>query len=266
MKVFISADIEGVNGITNWDETFDNNYRYPQFQKQMIEEVKMACVAAKDAGATEIVIKDAHDSALNLIHSQLPEYTKLIRGWEGSVCSMMAGLDESFDAVIFIGYHSPSRSSGNSLSHTMNTRIHHIKINNHIASEFLINSLYAFSINVPIAFVSGDLVLTQEVKGLNPNIEVVATKIGMHGATLSNHPSITNNAIYDGVYKSLTKGSLKESMVDLPKKFDIEIQYQNHIDAYNKSFFPGCKLINSDTIAFSSSNYYDCLVAFKFIL
>ncbi len=50
MKIFISADIEGVNGITDWDETIDNNHRYPQFQKQMIDEVKMACQAAKEAG------------------------------------------------------------------------------------------------------------------------------------------------------------------------------------------------------------------------
>lgn len=266
MKIFISADIEGINGITHWDETIDGNYRYPQFQRQMIEEVKMACQAAKDAGATEIVIKDAHDSALNLIHSQLPEYTQLIRGWEGSVCSMMAGLDDNFDAVIFIGYHSPSRSSGNSLSHTMNTQVHHIKINGISASEFLINSFYASTLNVPIAFLSGDYSLTQEVKALNSNIEVVATKTGMHGATISLHPTITNQKIYDGVYKSLTENKLENQLINLPTEFNIEIQYKSHIDAFNKSLFPGCKLINSDTILFTSHNYLDCLVAFKFIL
>lgn len=266
MKIFISADIEGVNGITDWDETIDNNHRYPQFQKQMIDEVKMACQAAKEAGASEIIIKDAHDSALNLIHSLLPEYTKLIRGWEGSVCSMMAGLDNSFDAVIFIGYHSPSRSSGNSLSHTMNTQIQYLKINGVIASEFLINALYAASLKLPIAFVSGDFELTQEVKALNGNIETVATKTGMHGATLSAHPSITNKKIYDGVLKGLQENNINKKIIALPDEFNIEIQYKSHIVAYNKSFFPGCKLIGTDTISFFSKNYYDCLVAFKFIL
>ena len=99
MKVFISADIEGVNNIATWDETSMNSPEYQYFRKQMTEEVKRACIGAKNAGATEIFIKDAHDSARNLILSELPEYVKLHRGWQGCPCSMMAGLDETFDAI-----------------------------------------------------------------------------------------------------------------------------------------------------------------------
>ena len=86
----------------------------------------------------EIFIKDAHDSARNLILSELPDYVQLHRGWQGCPCSMMGGLDDSFDAVMFIGYHSPSRSDGNPLSHTMNTRIHHVKICCHNCTFFLL--------------------------------------------------------------------------------------------------------------------------------
>lgn len=266
MKVFISADIEGVNGITSWNETFLNNPEFSLFQKQLIDEVTMAAKAAKDAGAKTILIKDAHDSAKNLIHAKLPEYTSLIRGWTGQPASMMAGLDESFDAVIFIGYHSPSRSNGNTLSHTMNTNLIHIKINGEIASEFLINALYASTLNVPIAFLSGDLQLTKDVNKLNPHIITVPTKVGIYGGTLSAHPTITNQQIYEGVYKSLTEGTLSNNIVKLPEKFELEIKYRNPADAYSKSFFPGCKLVSSDTVTFSSDNYYDCLVAMKFIL
>ena len=134
MKVFISADIEGVNNILTWDETEFNSPEYAYFRKQMTDEVIRACEGAKAAGATEIFIKDAHDYARNLIMSELPDYVKLHRGWQGCPGSMMAGLDDTFDAVIFIGYHSPSRSDGNPLSHTMNTRIQHVKINGRIAS------------------------------------------------------------------------------------------------------------------------------------
>jgi len=157
MKVFISADIEGVNNILTWDETTLNNSEYNYFRKQMTDEVKKACIGIKRADPdAQIIIKDAHDSARNLILSELPDYVQLHRGWQGCPCSMMAGLDNSFDAVIFIGYHSPSRSNGNPLSHTMNTRIHHVKINGIIASEFYINALFASYNNVPVAFLSGD--------------------------------------------------------------------------------------------------------------
>ncbi|MFA6890051.1 MAG: M55 family metallopeptidase, partial [Bacilli bacterium] len=185
MKVFISADIEGVNHITHWNETEYGHARYEEFRIQMTEEVNRACIGAHKAGATEIIVKDAHDSAMNLIFSDLPDYVVLHRGWEGNICSMMAGLDSSFDAACFIGYHSPSRSDGNPLSHTMNTQIFHVKINGVIASEFDINSLYASYLNVPIAFLSGDLNLTKLVKGTNSHIDTVATKEGVHGAVIS---------------------------------------------------------------------------------
>ncbi|MCK9536317.1 MAG: M55 family metallopeptidase [Bacilli bacterium] len=265
MKIYISADIEGVNGICSWPETDASHPRYLEFKEQMTEEVRRACVGAKDAGASEIFVKDAHGSAMNINVKSLPEYVMLHRGWEGSVCSMMAGLDSGFTAVVFIGYHSPSRSNGNSLSHTMNTNIHHVKINGEIASEFLINSLYASYLNVPIAFLSGDLHLTEIVKKTNQNIEVVATKEGRGGAAVSRHPNLTNKEIEEKVNLSLRK-DLSKNIVPLPQQFDIEIQYRKPIDAYNASFFPGCKLIGSDTISFHTNDYYQVLVMFKFNL
>ena len=190
MKVFISADIEGVNNIVNWDETDLGKAEYAYFRRQMTDEVIRACEGAKAAGATEIVIKDAHDCARNLILKDLPEYVKLHRGWEGCPCSMMAGLDKTYDAVMFVGYHSPSRSDGNPLSHTMNTRIHHVKINGVIASEFYINALYASYLGVPVAFLSGDKNLTKQVRNENENIITVSTKEGRHGAVISKHPQL----------------------------------------------------------------------------
>lgn len=265
MKVYISADIEGVNGICSWQETDAAHPRYQEFKEQMTEEVRRACVGAKAAGADAVFVKDAHDSALNIISHKLPEYAVLHRGWEGSVCSMMAGLDSSFDAVVFVGYHSPSQSDGNSLSHTMNTRINHVKINGEVASEFLINGLYASYLNVPVAFLSGDLRLTEIAKKTNPHIEVVATKEGRGGAAVSRHPNVTNKEIEEKVKASLQK-DLSQNIIPLPRRFDIEIQYRRPVDALDASFFPGCKLISSDTISFQSDDYYQVLVMFKFNL
>jgi D-amino peptidase len=265
MKVFISADIEGVNNIVNWKETTLGSDDYNYFRKQMTEEVRRACIGAKSAGATEILVKDAHDSARNLVLSDLPEYVKLHRGWQGCPGSMMGGLDKSFDAVVFVGYHSPSRSNGNPLSHTMNTRIHHVKINGVIASEFYINALYATYLGVPIAFLSGDKNLTKLVKAENENIITVATKEGAYGAVVSKHPSITNDEIEYGVKEALSR-DLKDNKLIMPRHFDVEIQYKNHTDAYSNSFYPGCKLLGSDRVLYSSDNYYDVLTMLKFIL
>ena len=265
MKIFISADIEGVNNILTWDETDLKSPEYSYFRKQMTDEVKAACEGAKLAGANEILIKDAHDSARNLILKELPEYVKLHRGWQGNPCSMMAGLDETYDAVIFIGYHSPANSDGNPLSHTMNLGNVHVKINGILTSEFYINALYASYLGVPVAFLSGDQRLTEIVKEANPNISTVATKEGIHGAVISQHPTVTNNLISAKVTEVL-KGDLSKCLVPLPKHFDVEIKYKKFNDAYKASFYPGCQLVGTDTVTFSTDDYFEVLRAFKFIL
>lgn len=265
MKVFISADIEGVNNIVNWEETDLHAAEYAYFRKQMTDEVRSACEGLKRAGATEIFIKDAHGSARNLILKDLPDYVKLHRGWEGVPCSMMAGLDKSFDAVVFIGYHSAASSDGNPLSHTMNLRNQYVKINGKLASEFYINALYASYLGVPVAFLSGDKALTESVKEENNNILTVATKEGAYGAVVSNHPSVTNKLIEEQVYESIKK-DLKHNLVTLPKHFTVEIQYKKFADAYSASFYPGCKLIASDTLVYESDDYFEVVRALKFIL
>lgn len=265
MKVFISADIEGVNNIVTWDETSLNSPEYQYFRKEMTEEVTAACLAAKEAGATEIFVKDAHDSARNLILKDLPDFVKLHRGWEGVPCSMMAGLDKSFDAVMFIGYHSPSSSDGNPLAHTMNTRNSYVKINGVVASEFYINALYASYLGVPVAFLSGDKRLTEFVKDVNSNIEVVATKEGVHGAVVSLHPSVVQNQIKQTVKEVLTK-DLSNNLLELPEYFTVEIKYKKFQDAFNASFYPGCVLKDAETVIFEASDYYEVVRALKFIL
>lgn len=265
-KVFISIDIEGINGIVNWDETDPKYPRYQEFKEELQREVNAACRGAIKAGATEILIKDAHDSARNINITDLPECASLLRGWEGGISSMMAGLDKTFDAVMFVGYHSPSRSDGNSLSHTMNTsRIHHVKINGEIASEFYINSLYASYLGVPVAFLSGDENLTKLVKKENNNIVTVASKTGYHAAVLSKNPKVTEKEIEKGAEQAL-KECTKNNIVTLPKEFDIEIEYVQPTIAYSASFYPGCKLVGTDRVTFHSDNWYDVMVMFKFIL
>ena len=81
MKIFISSDIEGVSGSTIWDETIKNGDLYSEFANQMTLETKAACDGANEAGAKEIMVKDAHDSGRNIDHNLLPQNTKLVRGW-----------------------------------------------------------------------------------------------------------------------------------------------------------------------------------------
>ena len=99
----------------------------------------------------------------------------------------------------------------------------------------------------------------------NQNIATVATKEGFHGAVISAHPGVTDPLIEEEVKRVLST-DLKNNLLELPKHFDVEIQYKRFNDAYNASFYPGCKLISSDTIMFSTDDYYEVVRALKFIL
>ena len=119
MKVYISVDIEGVAGITHWDETNKAHADYPEFREQMTGEAVAAIEGARAAGATEIWVKDAHETGRNLITSMLPDGVTLIRSWAGHPLCMVQELDGTFHAVMMVGYHAAAGSEANSLAHTL---------------------------------------------------------------------------------------------------------------------------------------------------
>jgi D-amino peptidase len=258
MKVFISADIEGITGVTHWDETDLGKADSANAREQMTAEVVAACEGALEAGATEIWIKDAHDSGRNIIASKLPQETRLIRGWAPHPLMMMQELDETFQAAALIGYHSRAGSNTSPLAHTMTGAIVRVTVNGRDASEFLLNTYTAAMLKVPIVFVSGDKGLCEEVAGLNPAIGIVAVKEGIGNSTVSIHPELSIGRIKEGMTKAL-KGDLSKYRVALPDHFSVDIQYKDHTKAYLYSFYPGAKLKDPVTVHFENENYFDVL-------
>ena len=265
MKIFISADIEGVTGIANWDETKLENSISQYFREQMTMEVKAACRGAIEAGATEIFVKDAHSSGRNMDPSKLPEEVKILRGWTRNPYVMMAGLDSTFDGVFFIGYHSAAGTDGNPLAHTMNGENEYVKINGQYASELLINSYTAALFGVPVLFASGDKLLCEEAKRINGNIETVAVSEGIGDASVSIHPNMAVKNIKQKVLEALA-GDLSKCTVKLPEKFKVEIHYRKHSAAYSGSFYPGARQTGTKTLEYEAADYFEVLKFLFFVL
>lgn len=266
MKIYMSADIEGVTGVMDVNETVLGKPEYNEFREQMIAEVGAACQGAFDAGAKQIVVKDAHAGAQNVIGSKLPHHVALIRGWSGHPYSMMEHLDSSFDAVILIGYHACATSSANPLSHTISGgKLHSIKINGKFASEFLINAYTAALHNIPVVFVSGDKGLCEEVKEYNAHIATYAVKEGYGKSVISVHPTAAVDNIRQCVTETLQK-DIKKAIVELPEKFSVEVTYKNHATAYEKSFYPNAFLKDSFTVSFQTVHYFEVLRFFQFVI
>lgn len=265
MKIFISADIEGITGATHWDETDKKHSDFEDFQDQMTAEVNAACVAAIDSGVTEIWIKDAHASGRNLVPSKLPELVKLIRGWSGHPFGMVQEIDETFDALFMIGYHSRAGSDANPLAHTMTGRATTIKINEQYASEFLLHAYTSAIVGVPLVFITGDEGICAEAQELIPNIITVPVMKGVGNSTISIHPSVTLEKIRTGVKDALDR-DLSECMITLPSEFQVEILYAAHRDAYRASFYPGVEKLDSHRIKFETKDYFEVIRLLSFIL
>ncbi|EQB87021.1 D-amino peptidase [Clostridium punense] len=261
MKVFISADIEGTAGVVNWDETEIDKEFSKYFCEQMTREVNAACEGAIEGGVDEIFIKDAHGPARNINPLKLPENIKIMRGWARNPLIMMAGLDESFQGVIFTGYHSAAGENGNPLSHTLNGSIQHMRINGEVASEFLINAYTAAYFKVPVLFLSGDKKLCESVKKLNENIRTVAVSEGIGQGSISIHPNLAVKRIKEEV-SEVFKGDLTKNIIELPKEFKVEVKFKDHFTAYKGGFYPGARHIDAKTIGYEAKDYMDVL---KFI-
>ena len=266
MKVFVSADIEGVAGITSWDEARKSNPGYHPFQRQMNAEVRAACEGAQAAGAVEVVIKDAHAGANNLTASELPRGVRLIRGWSGHPYGMVQGLDNAFDAAVFVGYHARAGSGGNPLAHTMSSmKVHEIRLNGVPASEYLIHTWAAALSDVPVVFVSGDRALCDEVEAFNPGTRTFATKWGEGPSQESVHPADAADAIREGVQEALG-GDLARLRVSSPDHTRLEVTFKSHTLAYAASQYPGAKQLDPHTVCIEHESYFEILRALIFIV
>lgn len=266
MLVYISADIEGVAGITTWEEGRKSHPDYGEYRRQMNAEVRAACEGALAAGAQAITVKDAHATARNLIARELPAPTRLIRGWSGHPYGMVQELDESYDAAVFIGYHARAGSGGNPLAHTMSSMlVHEVRLNGAPASEYLIHAWAASLVDVPVAFVSGDRTLCEEIAGTQPATRTFATKWGEGPSQHSLHPDEAVTSIRDGV-KAALEGDLAAARLSLPARFELEIVYKSHTHAYSRSFYPGAKQSDAHTVRLEADDYFEVLRALMFLV
>ena len=256
MKVYISADIEGVAGIAHWDEAGKKQPEYQEFRAQMTADVAAACQAAAAAGATEILVKDAHGSGRNIIADQLPETARVIRGWSGHPFGMLQDLDDQFDAVVLLGYHGAATDPRNPLTHSFTRYFSELRLNDLVCAEFHIVSYLAASVGVPVIMVSGDQGICATAKHFNPAITAVVTGGGAGASNTGLHPARARQAICDGITAAMA-GDITRCQITLPPEFELAIRFNNHAKAYRNSFYPGARLADHETVAFKAQTIFD---------
>lgn len=264
MKVYISVDFEGIAGSTSWGSTTQGHLEYSALAREMTLEAVAACEGALAAGATDIYVKDAHDSGRNMDMTLFPKDVKLIYDWTSEPISMLGGLDSSFDAVLYVGYHAPGGSDGSPLSHTMDPSCYYVKYNGKLASEFLIHAYAAAQLGVPSVFLSGDQMLCDHVHEYDSQIVTAPVKEGLSGATINVTPAKAQEMIRNGAQQGLL--NRKNCHLDIPTTITMEICYKNHIKARRASYYPGVTQLDAHTVSYTTEVMDDLMAARMFIL
>ena len=204
LKVYISVDMEGIAGAVTRDQLQPAGFEYERFRKFMTDETLAAVRAAHEAGASAIVVSDSHGNGESLLIELFPPDVRIVRS-SPRHGSMMAGLDASFSAALFIGYHASTTSVNGALAHTMSSaHFTRVALNGTPVSEAEFNAAYAGDLNVPIVFASGDDAAISEITARLGPMDTVVTKtaLGFHAAeTLT--PAAVCDLIHRGVLSAL---------------------------------------------------------------
>jgi D-amino peptidase len=208
VKVYISTDFEGVAGIVDWDQIMVGSHDYDLGRRLLLGELNAAIDGALAAGATEFVVNDSHSSMRNLAPDALHGQATLLSG-KHKPLYMMEGLDASFDAIFFLGYHGSIGASQSVLSHTYNPRaIWEVRVDGRVVGESALNALVAAHYGVPIALVTGDQVTAAEARALNPEIETVEVKRSVSRYAAENlHPEVARARIHEGARRATTRAA-----------------------------------------------------------
>lgn len=227
MKILIAVDMEGITGVTTWDQVTPGHAEYARFRKLMTQDVNAAVRGACDAGAEEVIVADGHWNGSNILIEELDPRAKLNSG-SPSPFSMMQGIDESVDGVIFIGYHARNGTPDAILDHTWSSKtVSNVWLNDILTGEYGLNAALAGHFGVPVIMVSGDQTACAQVTELLGEMETAVVKqaSGRFAAECL-APQVTQEMICLGAERAvgrLAEGDMTDPFIlDTPIRVTVE--------------------------------------------
>jgi D-amino peptidase len=253
VKVYISVDMEGVAGIADWEQCLPDGDDYALGRDLLVGEVNAAIEGAVAARATAILVNDAHSVMRNLPPAALASRASYLSG-RFKPLYMMEGLDASYDAIVFLGYHAAMATPG-VLSHTYNPRaISNVRLNGLSTGEAGLNALVAQHHDVPIAAITGDQYVGPEAAPFCPDIAVIEVKRSISRYAAEHlHPTVAREKLRDGVASALKSARrLSPPSIALPGTIEVELLSPDM--AEQATWIRGVTRLDSRTVSFTDDD------------
>lgn len=232
LKVFISADMEGIAGVVTGDQLGPPGFEYERFRGFMTAEVLAAIQGARDAGATTIVVADAHGNGQNLLIERFADDVTVVRSWPRPL-GMMQGIDSSFAAAVFIGYHAGTTNTAGVRAHTLSSAtLTSVALNGITVPEAGLSAAIAGHFGVPVVAISGDDVAVAEAQALLGRIEgaVVKRAVSFHSAatmTPAAAQSLVRATVKAGIER---RGELRPYVLRAPVRLEVGFKHYRPVE------------------------------------
>lgn len=265
LKVHISVDMEGIAGVVTGDQISPQGFEYGRFREFMTKEALAAVAAAKEAGATEIVVADAHGNGENLLVEQFPPDVKIVRSWPRKL-QMMGGIDQTFDAAIFIGYHASTTNPSGVRAHTFSSAtLTKVTLNGVEMSEGSWNAAIAGHFNVPVVMASGDDAAIAEIRKIVGNIEGVETKtsLGFHSAL-----TLTPQAVQAMIGPAVKAGLARRTSLTPYKPqgpMVVDVTFKHYLPAEVLAYLPMFERSSAHSVRFRAKDMAEAASVMEFI-
>ena len=256
LKVFISIDMEGLAGVVTGGDVGGSG-DYTHFRTIMAGEANAAIDGAFRAGATEVLVRDSHGSKQNILPGDLDPRARLLRGQSIGPKNMMEGIDSTFDAVVFIGYHAKAGTPNAILEHTSTGNVVDFAINGVSLPEGGYNALVAGLYGVPVVFVAGDRAVVEQIRGLLGPIDGVAVKEEIGDASLGLSPKQAQEEIRQGVAQAIrNRTKARPYKLNAPYTMVLKVKQE-------RPLYRGATRVKEGEFTFSSRDLLEVLSAFN---
>ena len=265
-KIYISSDMEGVVGAVTGEQLGPSGFEYQRFREFMTAEVNAAIEGARSAGAGEILVADSHGNGQNLLIDKLPKDVKIVRSWPRPL-GMVGGLADSFDGVIFLGYHASTDNLTGVRAHTFSSaRLTSVKLNGTPVTEGAWNAAIAGELGIPVIMVAGDDATVEEVSSLLGDVEsaVVKWALSFHSATTL-QPEAAYDLIRDKAARAV-KNIKKYKPYRVKNPITVELGFKNYRAVEVLSYLSLFERTGSHTIRFAAKTMGEASLIRTFIL
>ncbi|MFZ2097255.1 MAG: M55 family metallopeptidase [Anaerolineales bacterium] len=266
MKILIAADMEGITGVTNWDQVDPAHAEYPRFRRLMTNDVNAAVRGACDAGTNEILVTDGHAYGSNILVEELDPCAHLICG-NHTPLAMIQGIGPDVNGVIFIGYHARAGSQNAILDHTWSSRrVANLWLNDILVGEYGLNAAVAGHFNVPVLMITGDQTACAQAAELLGNIETVIVKTALSRMAAECLPPQVSEELIQKAANQVVK-RLKAGKAPAPFSVSspvrITLDFISSDQADQAALLPGSKRVDGRRLTFTAEDMLAAYAAFQ---